>query len=120
METNIQTVDKLFRDIAEQLGLSASQLFPHLVRVEFIEGISSIVCAIISVIIIIACAKLSIWCANKSKETVDDELYIGGIVLSILIIIIAFVLFVVYIYNGITHILAPEGCAIKEILYLLQ
>lgn len=134
---------ELLEKLAEQLGVAVEYLWATLVRQQYVQGVTDIIIAVLSIIVIVLLAiyspKITKGANSKYKELAEDRRkngtgYAGSYsvssceedlyrlltktvpVLSIIIGCIVFLLIVKFMVFGIQQLLNPDYFALKEIL----
>lgn len=110
METQVSKILDLLTKGMEGVPDIASQAFQIMVRGEFVNGVAKIALAVI-LLAFSAIAAISIW--SKMKE--DSEWIVF---LTLLILPILFGL--VYLYSGITSVMAPEFDAVMTLMKMVK
>lgn len=112
METQVSKILELLTKGMEGVPDIASQAFQIMVRGEFVNGVAKIALAVI-LLAFSAIAAISIW--SKMKEDEDSEWIVF---LTLLILPILFGL--VYLYSGITSVMAPEFDAVMTLMKMVK
>ena len=110
METQVSKILELLTKGMEGVPDIASQAFQIMVRGKFVNGVAEIVLAVI-LLVFSAIVAIAIW--SKMKDDEDSEW-----ILALLILPILFGL--VYLYSGITSVMAPEYDAVMTLLKMVK
>lgn len=112
MDTQVSKILELLTKGMEGVPDIASQAFQIMVRGKFVNGVAEIVLAVILLVFSIVVA-IALW---SKMEDDDDSEWI--VFLALLILPILFGL--VYLYNGITSVMAPEYDAVMTLLKMVK
>lgn len=112
METQVSKILELLTKGMEGVPDIASQAFQIMVRGKFVNGVAEIVLAVI-LFVFSAIVAIAIW--SKMKDDEDSEWIVF---LALLILPILFGL--VYLYSGITSVMAPEYDAVMTLLKMVK
>lgn len=112
MDTQVSKILDLLTKGMEGVPDIASQAFQIMVHGKFVSGVAEIVLAVI-LLVFSAIVAIALW--SKMKDDEDSEWIVF---LALLILPILFGL--VYLYNGITSVMAPEYDAVMTLLKMVK
>ena len=98
--------------LAHQLGLTAQQIFPYFVKQQIIYGMTTLICLIISIIVLGVSFKFMFSSKQKIENTGCVLCVIGGIIFIISIL--------VFCCQGIGQLYNSEYFAIKNLIELVK
>lgn len=101
---------QLLADILHQAGTAGAKGFDYVVRLQLIDGITSIIGFAIAILGGLWCLKRLLAWGVHNDEDAPRTLGIG-------IVCVAMLVFLCGMFGGITQALAPEGAAILAVLH---
>lgn len=112
-DTVKQTIDVL----ADKLSVPAEKLLGYAVRGVMVEGgMNLVIAGIIALIMIVLSLLVYKIMKKESRDSSDEELKIGILLVSGIVFIALLGVFVSYLYNGGIQLLAPEYQLMRQIL----
>lgn len=112
MDTQVSKILDLLTKGMEGVPDIASQAFQIMVRGKFVNGVAEIVLAVI-LLAFSAIAAIAIWSKMKDDEDSEWIMFLAMLILPILFGL-------VYLYNGITSVMAPEYDAVMTLLKMVK
>lgn len=112
MDTQVSKILDLLTKGMEGVPDIASQAFQIMVHGKFVNGVAEIILAVILLVISIIIA-IAIWERIKKDEDSDSIFLLTVVILPVLFGLI-------YLYNGIASVMAPEYEAVMALLKMVK